>query len=357
MSEKDKKIRVAISIGDFNGIGIEVILKTLKEKEITEFFTPVIFGSTKLLSHQKDKLKLDKISFQGIHDASQIVDGKINVVNLWKDQIEVQFGKATKSAGEHAFQSLKAAAQAVVDGHADVLVTAPINKDNIQSEEFNFPGHTEYLGEVWGGAPLMFMVSEKIKVGLVTQHVPISKVAQGINKKSVYTKIQQIHKSLVEDYTVERPKIAVLGLNPHAGDNGLLGSEEQDIILPAIERCQKEDKIVYGPYSADSFFTDQNLEAFDAVLAMYHDQGLIPFKTIAFDEGVNYTAGLKYVRTSPDHGVAYDIAGKGIANEESFKEAVFLAIELHKNRLDYAELTQNVLQHIPLKLEKGDNKE
>ena len=357
MSEKDKKIRVAISVGDINGIGIEVILKTLKEKEITEFFTPVIFASTKLLSHQKDKLKIEKISFQGIQNASQIVDGKINVVNLWKDTVDVQFGKVTKSAGEHAFQSLKAAAQSVTDGFTHVLVTAPINKDNIQSEEFNFPGHTEYLGEVWGGYPLMFMVAEKIKVGLVTQHVPITKVAQGIHKKSVYNKIQQIHKSLVEDYVVERPKIAVLGLNPHAGDNGLLGSEEQDIIIPAIERCQKEDKIVYGPYSADSFFTDQNLEFFDAVLAMYHDQGLIPFKTIAFDEGVNYTAGLKYVRTSPDHGVAYDIAGKGIANEESFKEAIFLAIQLYKNRMDYAELTQNVLQHIPLKLEKGDNKE
>lgn len=357
MSEKDKNIRVAISIGDYNGIGIEVILKTLQEKEITEFFTPVIFGSTKLLSHQKDKLKLDRINFQGIHDASQIVDGKINVVNLWKEQIDVQFGKVTKTAGEHAFQSLKAAAQSVVDGYTDVLVTAPINKDNIQSEEFHFPGHTEYLGEVWGGFPLMFMVAEKIKVGLVTQHMPISQVTQHINKKSVYNKIQQIHKSLVEDYTIEKPKIAVLGLNPHAGDNGLLGTEEQEIILPAIERCRNENQLVFGPYPADSFFTPSNLEVFDAVLAMYHDQGLIPFKTISFDEGVNYTAGLKYVRTSPDHGVAYDIAGKGIANEESFKEAIFLAIELYKNRLDYAELTKNVLQHIPLKLEKGDNKE
>ena len=357
MSEKDKNIRVAISIGDYNGIGIEVILKTLQDRDITELFTPVIFGSTKLLSHYKEKLNFERINFQGIHDASQIVDGKINVVNLWKDPIDIQFGKVTKTAGEHAFQSLKAAAQSVQDGFTDVLVTAPINKDNIQSEEFHFPGHTEYLGEVWGGAPLMFMVSDKIKVGLVTQHVPVSKIAQGIHKKSVYNKIQQIHKSLVEDYTIQRPKIAVLGLNPHAGDNGLLGNEELDIISPVIERCQKENKIVYGPYSADSFFTDQNLDVFDAVLAMYHDQGLIPFKTISFDEGVNYTAGLKYVRTSPDHGVAYNIAGKGIANHESFKEAVYLAINIYKNRQDYAELTKDVLQHIPLKLEKGDNKE
>lgn len=357
MSEKDRKIRVAISIGDYNGVGIEVILKTLNEREITDFFTPVIFGSTKLLSFQKDRLKLDRINFQGIHDATQIVDGKINVVNIWKDQIDVHFGKVTKEAGQHAYQSLKAAAESVSNGLTDVLVTAPINKDNIQSEEFNFPGHTEFLGKIWGGEPLMFLVSEKLRVGLVTQHIPIGEVAKQINTKSVYAKIQQIHKSLVEDYAISKPKIAVLGLNPHAGDNGLLGSEEKEIITPVIERCINENQLIFGPYPADSFFNSSNLDNFDGVLAMYHDQGLVAFKTISFDEGVNYTAGLKFVRTSPDHGVAYDIAGKGIANEESFKEAVFTAIELFKNREEYKELTQNVLQHIPLKLEKGDNRE
>lgn len=357
MPEKDRKIRVAISIGDYNGVGIEVILKTLNEREITDFFTPVIFGSTKLLSFQKDRLKLDRINFQGIHDATQIVDGKINVVNIWKDQIDVHFGKVTKEAGQHAYQSLKAAAESVSNGLTDVLVTAPINKDNIQSEEFNFPGHTEFLGKIWGGEPLMFLVSEKLRVGLVTQHIPIGEVAKQINTKSVYAKIQQIHKSLVEDYAISKPKIAVLGLNPHAGDNGLLGSEEKEIITPVIERCINENQLIFGPYPADSFFNSSNLDNFDGVLAMYHDQGLVAFKTISFDEGVNYTAGLKFVRTSPDHGVAYDIAGKGIANEESFKEAVFTAIELFKNREEYKELTQNVLQHIPLKLEKGDNRE
>ncbi len=357
MSEIDRKIRVAISIGDYNGIGIEVILKTLQEKEMTDFFTPVIFASTKLLTFQKDRLKLDRINFQGIQDASQIVDGKVNVVNLWKDQIDVHFGKVTKEAGMHAYQSLKAATDSVAKGFTDVLVTAPINKDNIQSEEFQFPGHTEFLGDAWGGNPLMFLVSEKLRVGLVTQHIPISKVAQNINKGNVYAKIQQIYSSLVEDYAISKPKIAVLGLNPHAGDNGLLGVEEKEIIQPVIERCINENQLVYGPYSADSFFSPANLDVFDAVLAMYHDQGLVAFKTISFDEGVNYTAGLKYVRTSPDHGVAYDIAGKGIANEESFKEAIFLAVELYKNRVEHQELTKNVLQHIPLKLEKGDNKE
>ena len=355
MSEKDRKIRVAISIGDYNGIGIEVILKTLQEKEITELFTPVIFGSTKLLSFQKDRLKFDKINFQGIQDVNQIVEGKINVVNLWKDQIDVHFGKVTKEAGEHAYQSLKAAAQSVTDGFTDVLVTAPINKDNIQSDEFHFPGHTEYLGEIWNGNPLMFLVSEKLRVGLVTQHIPVHKIAESISQETVYAKIQQIYKSLVEDYAISKPKIAVLGLNPHAGDNGLLGSEEKEIIQPVIQRCMNDNQLVYGPYSADSFFNPSNLDVFDAVLAMYHDQGLVAFKTISFDEGVNYTAGLKFVRTSPDHGVAYDIAGKGIANEESFKEAIFAAIDLHKNRLEYQELTKNVLQSTPLKLERGEN--
>ena len=230
MSEIDRKIRVAISIGDYNGIGIEVILKTLQEKEMTDFFTPVIFASTKLLTFQKDRLKLDRINFQGIQDASQIVDGKVNVVNLWKDQIDVHFGKVTKEAGMHAYQSLKAATDSVAKGFTDVLVTAPINKDNIQSEEFQFPGHTEFFFFFLGGNPLMFLVSEKLRVGLVTQHIPISKVAQNINKGNVYAKIQQIYSSLVEDYAISKPKIAVLGLNPHAGDNGLLGVEEKEII-------------------------------------------------------------------------------------------------------------------------------
>lgn len=354
MFDRTQKIKIAISIGDYNGIGVEVILKSLKEKEITDFFTPIIFASTKLMSYQKERLNLERLNFQGIQDASQAVDGKINIVNLWKDTIDVHYGKVEKTAGEHAYQSLYAAAKAVKDGFADVLVTAPINKDNIQSEAFNFPGHTEFLGELWGGNPLMFLVAEKIKVGLVTQHIPIREVAEQITKKAVHQKIQQIHQSLVEDYGLEKPKIAVLGLNPHAGDNGLLGKEEQEIIQPAIERCRNENQMVFGPYPADSFFTPQNLQTFDAVLAMYHDQGLTPFKTISFDEGVNFTAGLPFIRTSPDHGVAYDIAGKGIASEESFTEALFLAVELFRNRKEYGILTENILKASPIKLEKGD---
>ncbi len=357
MSEHHTKIKIAISIGDYNGIGPEVILKSLAEKEMTDFFTPIIFASTKLLNYHKDKLKLDRIYLQGIPHASKAVEGKINVVNLWKDPIDTHFGQSTKETGEHAYQSLKAAAEAVSEGHADVLVTAPINKDNIQSEAFKFPGHTEYLGEVWGGNPLMFMVSDEIKVGLVTQHIPLQEVAQNITPKNVEVKIGQIAKSLIRDYGIEKPKIAVLGLNPHAGDNGLLGKEEQEILMPVIDKQRERGHIVFGPYPADSFFTPHNLHAFDAVLAMYHDQGLIPFKTIAFEEGVNFTAGLSHVRTSPDHGVAYDIAGKGIADPTSFREAMYTAVEIYRNRSEYKELTKNVLRPMKMMVEKGDQNE
>ncbi len=354
---EDQKIRVAISVGDVNGVGVEVILKSLMDKEITDFFTPIIFASTKLLSFQKDKLKLDKLNFQGIPDASKIVDGKINVVNLWKDNVEVHFGKSTNEAGKLAYESLKAASEAVSNGFADVLVTAPINKDNIQSEDFNFPGHTEFLGEAWKGNPLMFMVSDKLKVGLVTQHVAIKEVENEISFKNIDYKIHQIAKSLIQDYAIEKPKIAVLGLNPHAGDNGLLGKEEQEIIAPVIQKHLERGNIVFGPFPADSFFTPSNLDHYDAVLAMYHDQGLIPFKTISFEEGVNFTAGLRYVRTSPDHGVAYDIAGQGIADETSFKEAIFTAISIFRNRKEYRELTRNVLKSVKVELEKGDERD
>ncbi|WP_288763655.1 4-hydroxythreonine-4-phosphate dehydrogenase PdxA [uncultured Weeksella sp.] len=357
MNEHPTKIKIAISIGDYNGIGPEVILKSLAEKEITDFFTPIIFASTKLLNFHKDILKLDRIYLQGIPHASKAVEGKINVVNLWKNPIETHFGQSTKEAGEYAYQSLKAAAEAVLEGHADVLVTAPFNKDNIQSEIFQFPGHTEYLGKVWGGSPLMFMVSDDIKVGLVTQHVPLQEVVHNITPKSVEEKIKQIQNSLIRDFGIEKPKIAVLGLNPHAGDNGLLGKEEQEILLPIIDKKREQGHIVLGPYPADSFFTPHNLHAFDAVLAMYHDQGLTPFKTIAFEEGVNFTAGLPFVRTSPDHGVAYDIAGKGIANQASFREALFMAVEIYRKRNEYEVLTKNVLKPMKIKVEKGDESE
>lgn len=352
MNIQDRKIRVAISVGDTNGIGYEIIVKSLLDKNILDFFTPVIFGSTKHLSHFKDLLNDNSLQFFGINSPEQAVDRKINVVNLWKEPAKMEFGKPTEISGQYAYDSLKAAAESVQNGTCDVLVTAPINKKNIQSDNFNFPGHTEYLGEIWKGKPLMFLVTEMLKVSLVTQHIPLKDVAEKINKESIIEKVEALHQSLKVDFGVRKPKIAVLGLNPHSGDNGLLGSEEQQIIMPAIQSLYEKGMLVFGPYAADSFFSASNIESFDAVLGMYHDQALIPFKTLCFEDGVNYTASLPFVRTSPDHGTAYDIAGKGIADETSFKEAVFTAVEIFKNREEYKELTKNVLKTREIKLER-----
>lgn len=352
MSNPDRKPIVAISVGDINGIGYEIIVKSLSNKDILDFFTPVIFGSTKHLNYYKNQLNDNNIQFFGINDVSKVVEKKINVINLWKEPAQMEFGVSSEIAGQCAYDSLKAAAEAVKNGDCDVLVTAPINKQNIQSENFNFPGHTEYLGKVWGGDPLMFLVSEKLKVSLVTQHIPLKDVASHIHKKNIVHKINQIHDSLKQDYRVQKPKIAVLGLNPHSGDNGLLGKEEQEIIIPAIKSLSEKGMLVYGPYAADSFFNPDNIEVFDAVLGMYHDQVLIPFKTLCFDEGVNYTASLPFVRTSPDHGVAYDIAGKGVADPTSFREAIYTAIEIFNIRSEYKELTANVLKSHKLSVDK-----
>lgn len=343
MSELERKPIVAISVGDANGIGYEIIVKTLCNRDILDFFTPVIFGSTRYLNYFKNQIKEENVQFFGIHSLDKIVPRKINVYNLWKEVEGLELGKATEASGRHAFESLEAASKAVKDGFCDVLVTAPINKKNIQSEDFKFPGHTEYLGEIWGGNPLMFLVTDTLKVSLVTQHIPLKEVAPSIDRNKIIEKVKAMQKSLIEDFGISRPKIAVLGLNPHSGDEGLLGREEQDIILPAIQTLQ-EESLVYGPYAADSFFTSNNLQVFDAVLGMYHDQVLTPFKALCFEEGVNYTASLPFVRTSPDHGVAYDIAGKNCADPSSFQEAIYKAVEIFNKRNEYKELTSNVLK-------------
>jgi 4-hydroxythreonine-4-phosphate dehydrogenase len=352
MSSYNIKPKVAISVGDTNGIGYEIITKTLANKDILDFFTPIIFGSTKHLSFYKNLLQDDSIQFYGIDSIDKAVDRKINVLNLWKDPAPMDFGKPTKTSGQMAFESLEAATQAVKDGKCDVLVTAPINKKNIQSDAFQFPGHTEYLGEVWGGKPLMFLVTDTLKVSLVTQHIPLKDVASSITKEKIQQKIKALLKSLIEDYGISKPKIAVLGLNPHSGDDGLLGQEEQEVIIPAIQYFYEKGTLVFGPYAADSFFSGIAIKSFDAILGMYHDQVLTPFKTLCFEEGVNYTASLPFVRTSPDHGVAYDIAGKGIADPTSFKEAVFTAIEIFRKRAEYKELTSNVLKTREIKSER-----
>jgi len=349
MSAKHNKIKVGISVGDTNGIGVEVIIKALAEKDILEFFTPIIFGSTKLLSYQKNLYNQPNLFFQGIFKVSEAVDGKINVFNLWKENINIDFGKATEESGKMAFESLEAATAALKNNDIDVLITAPINKDNIQSDKFKFPGHTEYLAHQLDGEALMFMISDELKVALVTQHIPLQEVVSSISKELIIKKALQVSKSLKEDFGISKPKIAILGLNPHAGDNGLLGKEEIEIIIPAIEKLKADKNLVFGPYSPDSFFVPNIYKNFDAVLAMYHDQGLIPFKTIVFEEGVNFTANLSQIRTSPDHGVAYNIAGKNQADETSFKEAIFKAIEIYKYRKLYKELTANVLKKSNLK--------
>ena len=340
---KEKKIKIGISIGDLNGIGGELIVKTFSDNRLLEFCTPIVFASTKTMSFLKKHFQ-SSISFHGIHDASHAVDGKLNIVNVWKQDVNIEFGKETLEAGQYALESLKSAVASIKANEVDVLVTAPINKHNIQSEDFKFPGHTDFLNQELQGDSLMFMVSDTLRVGLLTDHVPVGDVPQHLNEALISKKINLIHHSLKQDFAIRAPKIAVLGVNPHTGDNGVIGSEDDTILRPAIEKIKASGKLIYGPYAADSFFGSNNYQNFDAILATYHDQGLIPFKTLTFGNGVNYTAGLNKVRTSPDHGTAYDIAGKGISNIDSFKEAIFLGIEIYRNRNMDTELKQNPLR-------------
>ena len=342
MKEK-QKIKLGISVGDLNGIGCEVALRTFEDSRMLEFCTPVIFASNKTISQQKSELGIN-IAFNGVKDAAQAVDGKINIVNVWKEVPKVEFGQATQEGGKFAIKSLKAAVAALKNGKIDVLVTAPINKNNVQSEEFKFPGHTDFLAQELKGESLMFMVAGGLRVGLLTDHIAVKDVAQAITPKLIRDKVNIMEKSLKMDFGIRRPKIALLGINPHSGDNGTIGEEDEKILKPVIREIFDKGTLVYGPYSADSFFGSNSHKNFDAVLAAYHDQGLIPFKTLSFGKGVNYTAGLEKIRTSPDHGTAYEIAGTGKADPSSFKEAVFTALKVFRNRKEYLELTKNPLQ-------------
>ena len=343
MSSKHHKIRVGISIGDFNGIGPEIILKALKDKSITDFFTPVIFGSGKLFTYQKNVFKL-QTNFNYINEAKEAQSGKINMVNLTKENSNIEFGVPTEESTKMAIDSLNSATEALLNKDIDVLVTAPINKDEMMKYGFAHAGHTGYFEEKAGKKAVMFMVSEGLKVAVSTHHIPVSEIVNHITKDNIKKQVKQLVATLKEDFCVEKPKIAVLGLNPHAGDGGVIGKEEIEIIQPAIQDLFNEGIMAFGPYPADSFFQPEKYKAFDAVLAMYHDQGLAPFKTIAYEEGVNYTAGLPFIRTSPDHGVAYDIAGKNIADETSFSEAIFTAIDIFKSRDEYQELRAHRLR-------------
>lgn len=338
-----KNIKLGISIGDLNGIGCEVILKTFADSRMLDFCTPVIFASNKTISFQKNELGI-QVNYNGIPDASKAVQGKINVVNVWKEVPKIEFGQATEEAGKYAILSLRAAVEALKGEEIDVLVTAPINKNNIQTEDFNFPGHTDFLAQELEGESLMFMVTEDLKIGLLTDHVAVKDAPAAINPILIRTKVRTIEKSLQMDFGVRRPKVALLGINPHSGDNGVIGKEDDEILRPVIKEMSDAGHLVFGPYPADSFFGSDGYKNFDAILAAYHDQGLIPFKTLSFGRGVNFTAGLSKVRTSPDHGTAYEIAGKNQADHSSFKEAVFTAINIFRNREEFKHLTENQLQ-------------
>ena len=349
----NKPIKVGISIGDLNGIGPEIALKAFEDVRMLDFCTPVIFANVKMLSFFKKYFNLE-LRLHGIPHATKAVHGKINVVNAWKSNFKVNFGEEDKVAGKYAVRSIEVATEALINKDIDVLVTAPINKNSIQSEEFTFPGHTDYFAEKLKGENLMFMVSDQLKVGLLTDHVPVKDIAEHITPERIQKKVQLMSESLQKDFGIVKPRIAVLGINPHSGDNGVIGNEDQLVLQPTIHKINDlQGELVYGPYAADSFFGSKNHENFDAVLAAYHDQGLIPFKTLAFGKGVNFTAGMNRIRTSPDHGTAFDIAGKNQADPSSFVQAVYRAIDIFKNRMDFLEMNANPM---PVKPKSKDNR-
>lgn len=334
MSEQTlQKPVVGISLGDINGIGPEIVIKALADDRILQMLTPVVYGSAKVLSYYRKALQYTDFNYHQLNEGDKVHVGKVNVMNCWQEMIEINMGQETSEGGRAALLALQKAAQHLQDGTIHGLVTAPINKNNIQSDEFRFPGHTEFLTEAFGVKDsLMLLCSENLRVGVVSGHIPLKDVSEQITPERLRSKILILEKSLHNDFGIGKPRIAVLGLNPHAGEGGLLGSEEQDVIIPTIMELKEKGKLIFGPYPADGFFGNGQYKKFDGILAMYHDQGLIPFKTMAFESGVNYSAGLPVVRTSPDHGTAYDICGQGIASEESIREAIYLACDIIRRR-------------------------
>jgi len=340
-----KEIKLGISQGDINGIGYEVIIKCLSDPRINEICTPIVYGSPKVASYYRKQIELENFSFHQIRTAHEANPKRANIINVLKDDVKVDPGKATPTGGEAAIISLKRAVDDLKNKHIDALLTAPFNKSIVQSSNFSFPGHTEYITSVFGvdNLSLMLMVSDRMRMGVVAGHIPMSKVAAYIQTEIILKKLRIINQSLTVDFGITGARIAVLGLNPHAGDGGLLGNEENDQIIPAIRQARNEKIMAFGPYSADGFFGSGVFKKFDAILAMYHDQGLIPFKALHFDEGVNYTAGLPIVRTSPAHGTAYDLVGKNSASPTSFRQALYLACDIYRKREEYKQLTSNPL--------------
>lgn len=339
--KETQKIKVGITHGDTNGIGYEVILKMLEDLRIAqEICTPIIYGSGKMVSFYRKGMNLPDFNIVQISSPEEAKNGEVNLINVVPEDVKIEVGTPTKTAGKAAFDSLERAVSDLRSGAIDVLLTAPINKDTIQSDTFCFPGHTEYLeASIGDGAKsLMILCNDTMRVALVTTHLPLAKVPEAITKEAVVEKLRLFNTSLKRDFGVEAPRIAVLSLNPHAGENGLLGKEEQEIIVPAIAEAEKERILAFGPYASDGFFGSGAYKSFDGILAMYHDQGLTPFKTLAMNDGVNFTAGLPFVRTSPDHGTGYDIAGQGVASPDSMRKALYYAIDIFRNRnnFDYA---------------------
>ncbi|HQW83902.1 MAG TPA: 4-hydroxythreonine-4-phosphate dehydrogenase PdxA [Ferruginibacter sp.] len=343
----DKKPVIGISCGDINGIGIEIILKTLADNRILDFCCPVLFGNNKTVNFYRKGLADANINFFMTKDLNRINYKQINLFNCWEEEVNINPGILNDIGGKYAVLSLTTAGKALKSNLIDGLVTAPLQKSNTQSDTFNFTGHTPYLKNLFGATDVvMFMIAQNMKVALLTEHVPLHDVAKYITRDAISSKLQLINNSLKRDFNINKPRIAVLSLNPHAGDEGLIGKEEEEIIKPAIKDAKQRDIFCFGPYPADAFFARGQYEKFDAVLAMYHDQGLIPFKSLAIGEGVNYTAGLPGIRTSPDHGVAFDIAGQGKADESSFREAIFKCIDIIYGRNEYDEQHNNPLKKI-----------
>ncbi len=353
--KEGKKLHIGITHGDINGIGCEVILKALNDSRILEVCTPVIYSSPKVIAYYRKALSLNNLNTHAIRSGEEAQGERINVVNCLNDEVRVEIGKSTPQGGEAALASLQAAVAELKNGMIDALVTAPINKHNIQSTHFHFPGHTEYLQSEFGnGEVLMLMVSDSLRLGVLTGHAPLSEVPKLVTQDKIMSVLRLLNRTMLEDFCINRPRIAVLSLNPHAGDNGVLGNEEQTTIIPAIENAKKEGILAFGPYASDGFFGSNNYRKFDVVLAMYHDQGMTAFKTLCFDNGVNYTAGLPIVRTSPAHGTAYDLVGKDLASPESFRQALYLACDIFRNRKQYRSLKSNAMKEVEIK-HNGDD--
>lgn len=331
----NQKPRIGITIGDLNGVGPEVIMKTLADHRLFAMFTPVIYGSSKVITFYKKQLNIDEFTYSQVRNRGQYAPKTINLVNCWEDPFEITPGKPSADSGRASFLALKQACEDLRDGQIDAIVTAPIDKHSIHSEEFPFTGHTEYITRFFGASDsLMFMISDDLRVGLATEHLPVKDVSAAITREKLESKLRIMEQSLKNDFGIPKPRIAVLGLNPHAGDNGLIGNEDEQLIRPVVNDQRNKGKLVYGPYPADGFFASGSYRKFDGILAMYHDQGLVAFKAISFENGVNFTAGLPVVRTSPDHGTAYPLAGKNQASETSFREALYKALEILKTRME-----------------------